>query len=237
MDETIELLLKLQEIDSLADELERKRALVPKRRAEQQAVLDAAVAAVAEHKDRVKKKELDKRAAENEVKEIEQTTLRYQTQLNAAKSNDEYRALVAQIRRAKERQNALEDRVLAAMEEIDQVERALGEAEAARKAAHQQSADRDRELTALSASLGEGIQAKAMERKRVASSLDPVTLRRYERIRSGQGAPAVAVIDGYICGGCHGTLPAQTVNEIRRRDKLYTCQFCGRIVVTLSPQD
>jgi len=232
MDETIERLLKLQEIDTFLAELEKKKGLVPKRLAEERARMEAARAAVTEHKDQLKKRELDKRAAEKDVEEVGQTTLRYQAQLNTAKTNEEYRALLAQIERTRERRGRGEDRVLAAMVEIEHIEEALRSSEAEEKIARGHFGERERELTALATKLDEGMQAKRAERATVAASLDPVALRRYERILAGKGGLAVAVVEGYVCGGCHGTLPPQTVNEIRKRDKLYTCQFCGRIIVT-----
>ncbi|MCU0610295.1 MAG: C4-type zinc ribbon domain-containing protein [Candidatus Eisenbacteria bacterium] len=234
MDETIERLLKLQEIDTLIAELEKKRALVPKRLAEQQADLDTAVAALTDGRDKHRQRELEKRAAEKEVDEIGQIVLRYQSQLNTAKTNEEYRALLGQIERSRLRQAQAEDRVLGAMVEIEHLDRVLCASEEAQKAAQKRLGERERELHALAARLDESIQIKGGERAQVAATIDQTVLRRYERILAGKGGLAVAVVAGYVCGGCHGTLPPQTVNEIRKRDKLHTCQFCGRIIVTLS---
>ncbi len=235
MDEIIEQLLKLQEIDTLKAELEKKRALVPRRLEEERVHWDAAKAAVREHKERLQARERERRAAEREAEELEQTVLRYQVQLNSAKTNEEYRALLNQIAHTRERASQAEDRVLVAMEDIERLERELREAEAAEQKARQAFQERERELNALAASLDEGIAAKTLERTRVAESLDPALLRRYERILAGKEGLAVAVVENYVCGGCHGTLPPQTVHEIRKREKLYTCQSCGRIIVTRRP--
>lgn len=232
--ETIERLLRLQEIDTLIAELEKKKALVPKRLGEEQAALAESTAAVNQHKERIREKEKERRAAEKEVDEIGQTVLRYQSQLNTAKTNEEYRALLAQIERARHRQGQTEDRVLALMVELEHLETALASAQAAEVNTRRHYEERERELVALQERLEEGIAAKTHEREGVAATLEPATLRRYERILAGKDGLAVAIVDGYVCGGCHGTLPPQTVNEVRKRDKLHTCQFCGRIIVTRS---
>ncbi len=130
MDEIIEQLLKLQEIDTLKAELEKKRALVPRRLEEERVHWDAAKAAVREHKERLQARERERRAAEREAEELEQTVLRYQVQLNSAKTNEEYRALLNQIAHTRERASQAEDRVLVAMEDIERLERELREAEA-----------------------------------------------------------------------------------------------------------
>ncbi|MFN6991363.1 MAG: C4-type zinc ribbon domain-containing protein [Fervidobacterium sp.] len=34
------------------------------------------------------------------------------------------------------------------------------------------------------------------------------------------------------CSGCHNIIPSQRQLEIRRNDKIFTCEYCGRILVS-----
>ena len=45
------------------------------------------------------------------------------------------------------------------------------------------------------------------------------------------GGVAVAGVLGGTCGGCHSSLPPQLVNEVKKRDRLHHCEFCGRFLV------
>jgi hypothetical protein len=48
-----------------------------------------------------------------------------------------------------------------------------------------------------------------------------------------QARPGTAVVpvSGASCGGCFASLPPQFINEIRKMEKLITCETCGRILV------
>ena len=34
------------------------------------------------------------------------------------------------------------------------------------------------------------------------------------------------------CGGCHNRVPPQKLLELRKNDRIYTCERCGRIIVS-----
>ena len=69
------------------------------------------------------------------------------------------------------------------------------------------------------------------ERQKIVVRLNKDILSRYEKIRSGRGK-AVAVVRKNSCSGCGNRIPPQHIMEIRRNDKIYLCQHCGRIIVS-----
>ena len=231
MQTTIQHLLELQDIDTMVGELSRKRSLIPRKLEQHRAELHQAQDAVEEQRAALKQHELERRKLEKEVEQIEEATIKFQNQLNTIKTNEEYRALLAQIDRSKARQSECEDRILAIMEEIEDNESSLKEVEQALRAAEMTFKEREAKANELMAKLQQAIDAKTASRYQVAEGISDSHLRRYERILAGKGGLAVAIIEGHVCSGCHGTIPPQTINEIRKCDKLYTCQHCGRILL------
>jgi predicted nucleic acid-binding Zn-ribbon protein len=63
------------------------------------------------------------------------------------------------------------------------------------------------------------------------SALAPATRQRYERAHGSRGGRAVVPIMKGACGGCFRAQPPQALNEARKRDRLLSCDGCGRILV------
>jgi predicted nucleic acid-binding Zn-ribbon protein len=86
-------------------------------------------------------------------------------------------------------------------------------------------------LDAESATLRAEIAALDARRAEVEAKLAPAARARYEKLRAGRAGRAVAAVTNGACGGCfHGLSPA-ALQEARRREKLLTCDGCGRLLV------
>jgi predicted nucleic acid-binding Zn-ribbon protein len=46
------------------------------------------------------------------------------------------------------------------------------------------------------------------------------------------GGEAVVRVKRSACGGCYGRVPPQILLELRQNNRLYTCEHCGRIIVS-----
>ena len=60
--------------------------------------------------------------------------------------------------------------------------------------------------------------------------LAPATRARYERVHASRDGRAVVGILKGACGGCYRTLPPAVLQEARRRDRMMSCEGCGRII-------
>jgi hypothetical protein len=61
--------------------------------------------------------------------------------------------------------------------------------------------------------------------------IDKKLLDKYERIlRNKKDSVAVVPIRNGSCQGCFMTLPPQTINEVRKDDKIVICENCSRIL-------
>jgi predicted nucleic acid-binding Zn-ribbon protein len=70
------------------------------------------------------------------------------------------------------------------------------------------------------------------QRKKMAEKIDKADLERYERIRKAKGGSAVVAVKRESCGGCYHRIPPQKILELRQNVRLFTCEHCGRILVS-----
>jgi len=74
------------------------------------------------------------------------------------------------------------------------------------------------------------------ERKGMVASLNPNLVSNYERIKKTRGGIAIAeAIDGR-CSRCFISLRPQFYQELKRGDKVMTCESCNRILYYAKPE-
>jgi predicted nucleic acid-binding Zn-ribbon protein len=147
------------------------------------------------------------------------------------KTQREYDALLSEIAALARTNDGLEETILLAMESLESLEGRKGEARAA-------VARREVELAGTAARVDASIrevdvllaEARA-ERGAAASTVGAPLLARYERIRAGKEGSAVARVERDACEVCYRSIPPQVLIEIRKMEKLVTCEGCGRILV------
>ncbi len=68
-------------------------------------------------------------------------------------------------------------------------------------------------------------------RETAVGELLPRDMELYSRIRGAKGK-AVAPIRRESCSGCYNVVPPQLILEIKKNDRLFICEHCGRILVS-----
>ena len=79
------------------------------------------------------------------------------------------------------------------------------------------------------------------EKDELAKDFDQNLLFKFERIIRNKGGLGIVPIHGIVCEGCHMTLPAQFVNDVRRsttmesegireEDDIHFCPYCSRVL-------
>lgn len=230
MQNALELLLKLQVIDYDLGELERSKEYLP----DMMGNLDREITEARERLESTKKEveELRVRQAtlELEISSKEADLQKYQQQMMTIKTNKEYDALVAQIDAIKADISSKETNLLTAIESIAGLDKALVEYEESLK---QISENNTRQLEILKEkidSIGDKVSGKVDEREEISSAIPKQVRSVYERVRKGKGGTAVVVIKKRACGACFKTLTAKKIQEIRRSEKILTCDNCGRLL-------
>ncbi|MGA7837251.1 MAG: C4-type zinc ribbon domain-containing protein, partial [Ignavibacteriaceae bacterium] len=70
------------------------------------------------------------------------------------------------------------------------------------------------------------------KRKEIETKVKKADLSAYMRIRKAKKGLAVSTIKRSACSGCHNIVPPQRQLEIRQNNKLFYCEYCGRILVS-----
>ena len=236
MKESINLLLSLQERDLELDRLNAELASVPGKISEIKTGITSAKAALEEAKKEVTTLQLAKKQKEIDLETQETSIRKHSTELNAVKTNEAYRALLGEIEKAKETQSALEDQILQVMEQIDLGNKSWKEKESSFKANESGLLKQISDWEAKQKELEQTLATKQTERKSSVESLPKNLSAQYEKLRKGKRGAAVVPIRNEQCSGCHMKVSQNLINEVRRGQKMMTCESCSRIVYLEAPQ-
>jgi hypothetical protein len=231
MSEAVDLLLKLQSIDYQLGELERSKDYLPDMISQLEGEIKQAQTELAGTKDQLEATRLENKRLELRVKDKQIELERLQKQMLIIKTNKEYDALAREIDHVKADIAASEDGILSTMERIEALQKEIGEKE---ERSQQIQAGNGTQLGSIKGemdSVGDKIQIKEDERHNIIVRLDDGLVSVYERVRRGKGGGAVVSVKNRACTGCHKTLPPQLVQEIRRAERIITCDSCGRILI------
>jgi len=223
-------LLQLQEVDEEIDKLERIKAEIPVKLRSSEAELEKYRSKFQAKNDTLEEQQKERRSKDRQLSAQQAQLEKYKSQRLSVKTNQEYTALESEIAAMEKANSAIEDEILEFMILIDG---ATDEIEVARKELKVQEDVYNSEKSEILAQIEElekQIAKCRKGRKRHLGKIDPALMRRYDSWRKRRGSSLVAVIEGQSCGGCHLRLPPQLVNEVRKGEKLYTCNSCGRIL-------
>ena len=145
----------------------------------------------------------------------------------------ELQAMSAELEQLKTRASTLEDSVIELLEELEPLDGRAGEL----RGSLERIATDQELLTGRLAEAETGIDAEIAaaggRRTEAASAVPDELLDTYERLRSRLGGVGIARLHGNRCDGCHLTLSAVELDQVRhlKEGELYTCEQCSRILV------
>ncbi len=228
----LKTLYELQIIDDQLDELEELRGDLPNAVKELENKINTINEEI-EQKEKERKNSLKKREEnDEEIEKLKDNQKKFKAQLYQVRNNKEYDALTKEIDHSDEiinklsaENDALADLSKKLSEDIETVSPMLTEL--------------SDELKIKQADLKEIIKANEKEevkllqlRKEKEAETKKPDYAAYMRIRKAKKGKAVATIKRSACSGCHNIVPSQRQLEIRRNNKLFFCEYCGRILVS-----
>lgn len=190
-------------------------------------------------KDTISDKEKEKSEAlavtktnENEIERLNASLTKFKAQLYQVRNNKEYDALTKEIDNSEEKisvftteNNELENKVQILKSEIEeitpQLDDLLAEVEIKDEELKQIIKANEREESKLVA-----------KREEVAAKVRKSDYNTYTRIRKALAGKAVVTISRGACTGCHNVVPPQRQIEIRGSKRLFTCESCGRLLIS-----
>ena len=227
----IKILYDLQSVDEKLDELDELRGDLPVAVESLRSKINL-IKKETEEKEEQRTASLDKRKEnEEEVEKLKANQKKFKAQLYNVRNNKEYDALTKEIDHSEEliKKLEVENDTLA-----DESKRLADEIETISP----QLTELKDDLQIKEADLKEIIKANEKEeaklreqRKVIENQTKKPDYSAYMRIRKAKGK-AVVTIKRSACSGCHNIVPSQRQLEIRRNNKLFFCEYCGRILVS-----
>lgn len=230
MNPDLDRLIRLQQLETAADEARRKIADYPERTQELDARLQSARDLLSGVKARLTSAQEKRRRDEKEVATVQARLAKYKDQLLEVKTNREYQAMLHEIETAQNDIRAREDRILDIMMESDELAAAVKKSEAELKTAEKETAAERQTLDREIAQLRAELEKTADARQKLASEIDRGVLATFEQVARSRKGVAVAEARNGLCTICHVRLRPQVFNEIRRNASIIQCDSCRRIL-------
>jgi predicted nucleic acid-binding Zn-ribbon protein len=233
----VEPLLALQERDLALDRLHHQQATLPER---------AQIAALRDRLAALGQTRTARRAERDEVARNEQRLAdeaqRLGDQATAAEqrlysgrisSPRELQALQADVDQLRRHQRELEDRQLTAMEQREPLDEQLVTLDTEHDALDAEAVAAQRALELRELELDTALETERSARDEAARAIEPGLVSEYERRRQRGNGVGAARLSGMTCQGCHLTIPATEVDQIRKHgdDAVAFCDNCGCILV------
>jgi predicted nucleic acid-binding Zn-ribbon protein len=195
--------------------------------------LDARFAALSEQ---VKKSKASISGDEHEAQAVDARMAQLREQMNAARTNKEYSAFLAEVNTLKTKKDEFEKHQLEVMESLQGAEKELAELAAKRderiKVRDRAKAERDERAAEIKGR----VEELTAQRETLAADVPKDAMKTYtdlSRLRGDEAMAQVEVLDHkaheYTCSSCQMALPVETLNHVVKGN-FVRCSACQCIL-------
>jgi uncharacterized protein len=232
MNEQIKLLAHLAAIDARLDDLHDELGDLPAEVKKLEQNVRTRMLAAEEMQARVKEVEHLQGTGHVTIQEMQDKETKLTEQQFKVKNNREFDAITKEVEHVKTERAALEERLRTASVSEENLKASLERLTAELAEAQSALADKQKELEELTGDHNVELKKFIAMRLKVIAVLDDTLEAEYERIRTFHREATVAIRRD-SCSGCYSAIPSQRIMEMKyNREKMYTCENCGRILVT-----
>ena len=227
MNQTLEQLIKLQEIDHRLLEIKEHMGDLPSTVESQE--LEIATIQSENEKKQERITDIDKgiRSHQSEIEDFSNKLGKYKEQLFLVKSNKEYDAISSEIDHMKKTILESETEQLQFEEEKIELEETIKLNSNKIESTSQLLTNNKIELQSAMAETTHEQEELESNRNILYKDIESTYLSTYEKLRNARDGVGMASIISSACGGCYSQLPPQTVIEIKENKQIITCPRCG----------
>jgi predicted nucleic acid-binding Zn-ribbon protein len=230
MNADLKHLIRIQSIDLSIQEIRANIDKFPGISKALDAKLSASKAALAAAQEKSKSDQTTKKKLEVEVGVAEAKISKYREQMLSVKTNEEYRALQKEIEHAQVAIRKVEDSIISLMLEAESSQNEIKAAEARLKEDQQLVNQERSHLEAEHQKEASALEGYLSERKELEKQISGDLLPRYDRVRKFRGGIGISPARDYVCEVCQVRIRPQVFQEIRKNDKIISCDACQRIL-------
>ena len=230
MEEQLQLLAQLAAVDAELDELHDELGDLPNEVKKIEKVVRAKQEAVEVTKQAIADIHHLRSTAHVTIQENHDKEQRLAQQQFQVKNNREFDAITKEIEHLKQERIDLDERLRTSGVTEENLNAKLQQQQAELDEVHAKLVDKEKALEVLSGDQNDDLRKFIALRLKIIAKLDDTLEAEYERIRTFHSEAAVALRRN-SCSGCYSAIPSQRIMEMKyQRDKLYTCENCGRIL-------
>jgi predicted nucleic acid-binding Zn-ribbon protein len=223
-------LVKLQEVEIETASVQARLAVLPRLLTDLDARLKTSEGAVTLEAGRLSEIQQEYRAQEADAKVIQTRIVKSEEKLRSVKTNKEYQSSLKEIDDLKRSLSAVEDRMIAHLDEMDQVTASVATKEDEVKLLSREIEEEKEQIRQSALSAQEQLDRLNDERAKIIAVIEPDLLKVYETVKQNSGGVAIAVVKNAVCLGCHVNLPPQMFHDLLHFDKLLVCPHCERLI-------
>jgi len=228
-------ILELSDIDVRRLELMRKRRELPLAVEKLKKEIAGEAGMVQECADRITALEAENKQLEDTTREEKDLLRKSEDKLMHISTNAEYDAVHTEITGHKNKINAIEDRMLSNMAELEKLGPKKQELESRLNNEDlTQKKEMLIQLNAETAALDAELAVEENNRNEKMKSIGGNFVRVYERLQKNRkNGKHIGVVEdkSKICSACACSLTSQKYIEVRRNNSLQQCESCGAILV------
>ena len=227
MNQTLEQLIKLQEIDHRLLEIKSFMGDLPLTVKDQEEELSVLESKNKDKLDRIVEIDKENRHHNHDIENLNTQMTKYKDQLYLVKSNKEYDSLNHEIDHMKESISNSETLLLKLLEEKELLEEEVKLNSGKIVSITESLSSNKIELKSAMDETQNEHEELEKNRKNLFHNIESVKLEAYEKMKnSREGVGLVSIIDN-ACGGCYSQLPPQTIIEIKKSIDIINCPNCS----------
>lgn len=231
MKSILQSLYLLQLLDSELDELRDLRGDLPDTVNTMEQELALVEGRIEEIDGALKRGATERSMKEKESLELIAKIEKYKGQQLEVTNNREYDALTREMETAETTIATNEVLVQEWIEQNEQLKASLEQFTAKRDELLKELEVKREELKEILETTREEERTFEARRVQAMSEVLERDMQLYQRIRTAKGK-AVVPVRRVSCSGCYNVVPPQLILEIKKNDRLFTCEHCGRILVS-----
>jgi len=208
----------------------------------QQDKLDQLVAQIGEVESQLKQTQASEANLESEVNGFEERIDKLRDQMNNARTNKEYSALLVEVNTLKLEKEKLEERALELIGQIEQLQEQLEQLRDRHREQERIKAVADGKLAARREEVGDQLEQVRARRESAARAVPSAELAVFDRLAESLDGEAMCPVEQddprhmeFTCGGCFMSMPTEVVNQLGSQDQLVQCPSCKRILYLSEP--
>ena len=232
VEEKLKHLYELQKVDSKINEIEILKGELPMEVKDLEDSINAMENRIGKQNEQIEEIHGQIAMYKANIMEAEGLIKRYEKQLDEVKNNREYDALSKELELARLDIQLAEKRIRDSKGKLENKEETKAVNESKLESKKEDLVLKNKELEEIISKTEKEEEKLNKKRDRSQKKIDEKLYNRYEKVRKQfRNGLAIAFVERDSCGGCFNKVPPQTQLEISLRQRIITCEHCGRVLV------